>query len=224
MSALTGKLHTEFSILREAVDRGEATVIVHYASGNFYLAKDHPVEIICISIVDIADFNTTSFSQSDYNLDSAEDREKALLTDFFEYPGTHQDARIVHWNMNNADYGYAAIEARYKWLFDESPPSSFPAARMLDLDSVIEALHGPDYAPHPKLKQLAALNKLSQRYWLQGAEEPAKATEGDLAAVQRSTSEKARAVAKLARLLLDGDLAWIHRWGVGVLLNLVVAL
>lgn len=80
-------------------------------------------------------------------------------------------------------------------------------ARMLDLDSIIEALHGEGYAPHPKLKNLAALNKLSQRYWLQGADEPAKATDGDLAAVQRSTSEKARAVAKLARLLLDGDLA-----------------
>lgn len=207
MSALTGKLQTDFAVLRDAVERGEATVVIHYASGNFYLAKDHPVEIICISVVDIGDYNTISFSQADYNFETADERERALLIAFYEYLGARQDVRIVHWNMNNADYGYVAINARYRWLFEESPPASFPTTRMLDLDSVIEAQYGEGYAPHPKLKNLAALNKLSQRYWLQGADEPAKASTGDLAAVQRSTSEKARAVARLARLLLDGDLA-----------------
>ncbi|WP_100464604.1 PD-(D/E)XK nuclease domain-containing protein [Mycobacteroides abscessus] len=204
---MTVKLRAELAALREAFERGEATVAMHYASGNFYLAKDHPVEVICISVVDIAEMSTISFSQSDYNVTDEYGREKVMLAAFYEYLVAHQDARIVHWNMNNADYGYAAIEARYRWLFEQPAPTSFPKARMLDLDSVIEELYGEGYAPHPKLKNLAALNKLSQRYWLQGKEEPDKASQGDYAAVQRSTSEKARAVARLVKLLLDGDLA-----------------
>lgn len=203
---MTTKLRTELAALREAFDRGESITAVHYASGNFYLAKDRPVEVNCVSVVDLGDLTTLSFSLADFKAEDAEGREKLLLTSFYEWLGTHQDARIVHWNMNNSDYGFAAISARYQWLFGEDPPAVFPQARMLDLDSVIEELYGEAYATHPKLFSLAALNKLSQRYWLKGAEEPERATSGDFAAVQRSTSEKARAVAKLTRLLLDGVL------------------
>jgi REase_DpnII-MboI len=203
---MTSKIQAELTALREAFERGESILVIHYASGNFYLAKDHPVEVNCISIVDVSEMSTVSFGHSDYKLEDAEEREKGLLTDFYEYLGTHQDARIVHWNMNNADYGFEAIAARYRWLFGNRPPAAFPQARMLDLDSAIEELHGEAYAPHPKLFNLAALNKLSQRYWLKGVEEPDRAASGDYAAVQRSTSEKARAVAKLSRLLLDGEL------------------
>ena len=136
--------------------------------------------------------STVSFSQSDFNIEDAEEREKAVLTAFYQYLGAHQDARIIHWNMNNADYGFQAIASRYRWLFGQRPPAVFPQARMLDLDSVVEELHGEAYAPHPKLFNLAALNKLSQRYWLTGAEDPERAASGDYAAVQRSTSEKAQ--------------------------------
>lgn len=203
---MTSKLQAELSALRDAFERGESIAVVHYASGNFYLAKDRPVEVNCVSIVDLGDLGTVSFSLADFKGDEAEVRERQLLSAFYDWLGAHQDVRIVHWNMNNADYGFTAIAARYQWLFGEKPPAAFPQARMIDLDSVIEELYGDAYAPHPKLLNLAALNKLSQRYWLKGAEEPERAAAGDFAAVQRSTSEKARAVARLGRLLLDGDL------------------
>jgi len=203
---MTSKLQTELAALREAFEQGESIAVVHYASGNFYLAKDRPVEVNCVSMVDLGDLSTISFSLADFKGDEPEVREKQLLTSFYDWLVAHQDIRVVHWNMNNADYGFTAIAARYLWLVGEKPPAAFPQARMMDLDSVIEDLYGEAYAPHPKLLNLAALNKLSQRYWLKGAEEPERAAGGDFAAVQRSTSEKARAVARLARLLLEGDL------------------
>jgi hypothetical protein len=203
---MTTKIQAELAGLREAFERGESIVVIHYASGNFYLAKDRPVEVNCVSIVDLADLSTVSFSLADFKGDEAEDREKQILRSLYDWLAAHQDVRVVHWNMNNADYGFTAIAARYEWLLGERPPTTFPQARMIDLDSVIEELYGESYAPHPKLLNLAALNKLSQRYWLKGSEEPERAAAGDFAAVQRSTSEKARAVGRLARLLLDGEL------------------
>ena len=203
---MSSKLQADLAALREAFAQGESIVVVHYASGNFYLAKDRPVEVNCVAIVDLGDLGTTSFSLADFKADGAEEKEKLLLTSFFDWLSAHQRSRVVHWNMNNADYGFAAIAARYQWLFGQKPPAMFPQARMIDLDSVIEELYGEGYAPHPKLLNLAALNKLSQRYWLKGAEEPERAAAGDFAAVQRSTSEKARAVARLTRQLLHGEL------------------
>jgi hypothetical protein len=204
---VNSKVQAELASLREAFNQGESIAIIHYASGNFYLAKDRPVEVNCISVVDLGDLSTVSFSLADFKGDDLEARERLLLDSFYEWLGAHQDVRVVHWNMNNADYGFAAIAARYHWLIGESPSAVLPQARMMDLDSAIEDLYGEAYAPHPKLQNLAALNKLSQRYWLKGAEEPERAAGGDFAAVQRSTSEKARAVARLTRLLLNGDLA-----------------
>lgn len=204
---MTGKLQSELMAAREAFHQGESIAAIHYESGNFYLAKDRPVEVTCVSIVDIGDLGTLTFSLADFNVSNTEEREKLLLTAFYDWLSTHQDTRLIHWNMNNSDYGFAAIAARYQWLLGEAPPAAVPQARMLDLDSVITEIYGEGYAQHPKLQNLAALNKLGQRYWLKGAEEPARAESGDFAAVQRSTSEKARAVARLARLLFDGELA-----------------
>lgn len=203
---MTNKLQAELEALRKAFEQGESIVVIHYASGNFYLAKDRPVEVNCVSIVDLEDLSTVSFSLADFKGEGAEEREKQLLTSFYDWLGAHQDVRVVHWNMNNADYGFTAIAARYQWLLGEKSPAAFLQARMTDLDWVIQDLYGEAYVPHPKLLNLAALNKLSQRYWLKGAEEPERAANGDFAAVQRSTSEKARAIARLTRLLLEGDL------------------
>ena len=155
------KIRAELAALQEAFAQGESIAIVHYASGNFYLAKDRPVEVTSISVVDLGELGTQSFSLADFKGDDAEDRERLLLAAFYEWLGAHQDVRIVHWNMNNADYGFAAIAARYEWLFEAKPPASIPQARMIDLDAVIEELYGIAYAPHPKLFNLGALNKLA---------------------------------------------------------------
>lgn len=199
------KFHADFISLREAFERGESINVMHYASGNFNLAKDRPVEVNCISVVGLVDMTNRAFSLAGYQGDR-DSRERQMLSDFYEWLGANQDARIIHWNMNNADYGFAAIAARYQWLFESAPPARFPQGRMADLDAIIEDLYGVHYVGHPKLRNLAALNKLNQRYWLKGAEEPERADEGDYAAVQRSTSEKARVVARLASLLFGGDL------------------
>lgn len=179
---------------------------LHYSSGNFYKAKDKPVDITCITSVNIHTLDTKSFNLAEFNYEKVEDREKALLNEFYDYIDKNQDSWIVHWNMNNADYGFSAIAARYRWLTGDEIPSSPGQARMIDLDSMITDIHGESFAPHPKLSSLTAMNKIGQRYWLQGAEEPARAEAGDFSAVQRSNAEKTKAIARLAELVIKGDL------------------
>ena len=192
--------------LRQALDRAESIMAVHYASGNLYKAKDNPVPVTCISVTDLASGSTRAFSLSDIRGDTLEYRETELLTEFFEFLNEHQDAKLIHWNMDKADYGFSALASRYRWLSDAAPGYRPPSDRLFDLDQILTDLYGEGYVPHPKLPNLASLNRLSQRYWLAGKDEADKADTQDYGAIQGSTSEKCRAIAQLFRLLADGAL------------------
>lgn len=196
----------QMRVLRQAYERGESMMAVHYASGNLYMAKDSPVPVSCISITDIGSQGTTAFSLSDIAGESALEREKSLLGAFIKFLQEHQDTKFIHWNMDKADYGFGAIVNRARWLTHVEPAYRPSAERLFDLDQILTEFYGEGYVEHPKLPTLAALNRLSQRYWLAGKDEAEKAESKDFGAIQRSTSEKSRAIAHLFGLLLDGTL------------------
>ena len=196
----------QLRLLQQAVERAESIIAVHYASANLYIAKGNPVAVTCISVTNLADGGTQAFSLSDIKGEDLELREKHLLTQFFEHLNKNQDAKLVHWNMDKADYGFSALANRYRWLAEEEPPYTPPSDRLFDLDQILTDKYGEGYVPHPKLPNLAALNKLSMRYWMHGKEEADKAESADFGAIQRSTSEKSRAIVHLFKALMDGVL------------------
>lgn len=195
------------SSLRQALDRGETLMAVHYASGNLFKAKDCPVAVTCIAVTNLVDGSTQAFSMANASGQTSEDREVELLAEFFGFLSGHQDAKLLHWNMDKADYGFGALASRYKWLTKGTVPYRPPSDRMYDLDQFITEYYGEGYVPHPKLPNLAALNGVNQRYWMAGKDEADKADEGDYSAIQRSTSEKCRAIAELFGLFMSGAMA-----------------
>lgn len=195
-----------FNTLRQAYERGEAVLAIHYASASLFKAKDSPVSVSCIAVTDLQDDSTRAFSMSDFNGDSAEDRERQLLKSFFEFLTDRQDAKIIHWNMDKADYGFEALASRYRWLIGSDVPYRPSNDRLFDLDQFLTETYGEGYVTHPKLPSLVALNRVNQRYWLSGKNEAEKAEEGDYSAIQRSTSEKSRAIGELFRLFVVGTI------------------
>ncbi|WP_054813447.1 hypothetical protein [Nocardia arizonensis] len=193
-------------MLRQALDRAESIMAVHYASGNLYKAKDSPVPVTCISVTILSDGSTRAFSLADMKGESVEERETALLRGFFDFLDDYQDAKLVHWNMDKADYGFDALVHRYRWLTGGEPPYSPSPDRLFDLDQMLSETYGDGYVPHPKLTNLAALNKILPRYWIPGKEEAEKSESGDYAAIQRSSSEKSRAIGQLFREFASGSL------------------
>ena len=200
--------------LRAARDRGESLSVVHYACENLHTATDHPPAVSSIVILPVGEGLTHQFSRTEAppGSDTAA-AEIDLLRRYFHHAQTAAGTQFVHWNMSKATYGFGALEARYRYLTGEAAPYQIPESMTHDLDDLVEARYGEDYATHPKLRMLAQLNRMTPRYALGGKEE-AEAFDGrDFGAIDRSVEEKANWIARILRLLLDSELDTLNSVG-----------
>jgi hypothetical protein len=188
--------------IRELQNSPSQTRVIHYGCESWYSVKDRPVAISCIAIVDLETQNQVSFSLTDHK----EENEKKLLEQFYKNIRETPDALYIHWNMHSSDFGFAAIDKRYKYLFGVDPPYSIPIGKRYDLDSLISIKYGGKYADHPKLATLGALNRFNRRYALTGKEEAEKFEAKDYGDIGRSVTEKAQLIGFLAKKFLKGTL------------------
>ncbi|MBX9720045.1 MAG: hypothetical protein K2X81_01515 [Candidatus Obscuribacterales bacterium] len=184
--------------------------VIHYGCESWFNVKDRPVAVSCIVIVNLANHEQVSFSLTDYSDDNIEEREKKLLEDFYKNIRNVPDAAYLHWNMHSSEYGFAAIDKRYKFLNASDPPYRISEGRRFDLDSLITYKYGSDFADHPKLATLGTLNNFNKRYSLTGKEEADKFEAKEFGDIQRSTTEKAQLILFLAGKFLDGTLQTKH--------------
>jgi hypothetical protein len=189
---------TEVNALRAA---GSSIYVVHYACGNLYQGQP---EISAVAFRELLTESMSVFSQ----IDRETDREKYVVSTSIEFISQNRGAHFIHWNMNTADFGFQAIENRYHRLrltADPLPP--LPALdHLIDLDAAIALGYGEDYADHPKLRNLGALNGVSFRHFLSGRDEADRLARSEHADVRRSLDEKVSLIAKLATLTLEGSL------------------
>lgn len=198
--------HLQLRELRGALEQGEPLLAVHYGCEDFYNAKG-PAAVACIALADVEAGSSVAFSQSDPPPDvDGSDREIDVLTKFYAYLQARPDVRLLHWNMNNSAYGFAALANRYRYLTNTDPTYQPASDRVFDIDNLIAQEFGADYARHPKLPACAALNGLSKRFLLAGPEEAARFASGDLGAVRASVAEKARIIGELFVRLARGVL------------------
>jgi REase_DpnII-MboI len=196
----------EINELREHYRRGDDLIAVHYACENLYAVEDHPAAVSCIGYSPIGPGNAVSFSIVDAQEGvTPRDAEIGVLAQYFEYLQYHSAASFVHWNMSKADYGFAALEARYRHLTGEVP-YHLPSDRTYDLDDLVADEFGPDYVAHPRMSRLATANGLTRRHALGGQDEAERFASGDDGSVRRSTDEKVRWIAALAERFLGGTL------------------
>jgi hypothetical protein len=201
-------------MLRAGLERQQMILCTHYACENFYEVKDRPAAVSCLSVTHLSDDDTVLYSPVGFPTDkSSEEREVEILRRYYSYLAKRPDALVIHWNMNAAHYGFAALAARYRFLTDEDPSYQPVGDRTFDLDAIITRRYGDDYAKHPKLRNLALLNDFNMRYFLSGKDEAEKRKVGDYGAIDRSTSEKTRIIANLFRRLAQGTLRTLHSVG-----------
>jgi hypothetical protein len=193
--------------LRGAFHQGDTMYTVHYACEDFTKATDHPPAVSCIALSNIHDGSGTVFSLNDVPPDIEGDkREIDLLNRFYDYLRSHPEARLIHWNMNSAVYGFESLAKRYRYLTSALPSYEPSRDTLFDLDDLITAQYGVAYVRHPKLRNVAALNDASLRQFLPGAEEASKLAAGDVSAIASSTETKTRAISLLFRRLIEGRL------------------
>jgi hypothetical protein len=210
---------------RETVEKldkeGNSGLIIHYSCESFYDKTDgKSPRVTSIAIRNVASGQTVSFSihliaeREHIALNDIElyydSLEKKMLTEFYEFANTHQHFSWIHWNMRDANYGFAAIEHRFRVL--GGTPVIITEERKYDLALLLVYLYGQEYIPHPKLTNLLQKNNMSHKDFLPGSEEATAFVGKEYLKLHQSTLRKVNLIGHILEKAADGKLKTNATW------------
>lgn len=194
----------------------EFILVVHYSCENFYEDKKdgRSPRVTSIAVREFKSGQTWSFSiqlvaerkhvEAVDILSRYDELEKLMLQDFFAFVREHKAHQWVHWNMRDVNYGFPAIEHRYSVLGGHAV--AIPDDNKHDLARIVVALYGRRYVGHPRLPNLIAVNKITDKGILSGGEEAQKFTDCEYLALHRSTLRKVDVLCNVLERIADGSL------------------
>lgn len=130
--------------------------------------------------------------------------ERAMLDKLYAFLQFNPAMRFVHWNMRDEVFGFPAIALRYGVLGGAAP--DLMSMSRLDLARVLRDIYGPGYVAPPRLLNLARMNGLPVRDYLDGKAEADAFERGAYAAVKRSTLVKLQLILDVLHLAHEGAL------------------
>lgn len=232
-----GKELTKIRHRREAQKRIEGldkerklVYVIHYSCESFYDIKDgRTPRVTSIAVRNFVSGQTKSFSihksaelrsvPVEEISDRYDELEKEMLGEFFEYLKYLQGHRFVHWNMRDGNYGFAAIEHRFKVLGGE--PIVIEDSRKFDLARELVALYTLKYAPHGdfgRMHSLMDMNSIGAKDAMTGKEEADAFDNQEYVKLHQSTLRKADVIANFLDRTMDGSLktkaTWRERYGI----------
>lgn len=195
--------------------------IVHYSCESFYerpegrsprvtsvaLRKLDSAQTVSFSIHQTAERRRIPFDQIDQHYD---DLEREMLAAFFVHLGSHRGTKYLHWNMRDANYGFQAIEHRFRVLGEQ--PYVVEDEKKFDLSRMLVAIYGVGYIGHPRMEKLLEKNNIAPRDFLTGAQEAKAFEERDFVALHQSTLRKVDVLANIAGRAHDRDLKTNTTW------------
>lgn len=204
--------------------RRDMCLVIHYSCESFYDIKDgRTPRVTSIAVRQFSSGQTASFSihksaelkgvaQADI-AGQYDDLERDMLTEFFDYLRTKPDHIFVHWNMRDINYGFQAIEHRFRVL--KGTPVTVSDDKKVDLARELIALYGVKYAPHGesgRLHSLMEMNHITAKDVLTGAGEAEAFEKQEYVKLHQSTLRKVDVVAHILDRDLDGSLKTKAPW------------
>ncbi len=201
--------------------RSETVLVIHYSCESFYdTTEGQTPRVTSIAVRNLQSGQTESFSihkiaeqtrvpfdEIDSNYDELE---RAMLDEYFEFVRTRQGYIWVHWNMRDINYGFIAIEHRYRALGGN--PIQIEESKKFDLARELISIYGVGYAGHPRLQSIVQKNKIANRDFLSGQEE-AEAFQGkEYLRLHQSTLRKVDIMANLFERAADRTLKTNSTW------------
>jgi hypothetical protein len=194
------------STVSELMTRPEMVIVIHYSCESFYDRTDgSSPRITSIAVRNLATGQTSSFSihQMAERQKVARDKieqnydrlEKLMLDGFYEYVHGHSSHNWLHWNMRDINYGFLAIDHRYRVLGGQ--PKEIHESRLFDLARLVTALYGVGYIGHPRLEKLVEKNKISDKDFLTGANEATAFENHEYVKLHQSTLRKVDILANI---------------------------
>ena len=133
-----------------------------------------------------------------------------MLDEFFEYARVHQNRKWLHWNMRDANYGFPALEQRHLAL--GGAPFHIDERNLYDLSRLLIGIFGVGYIGHPRLPSLMALNSITAKDLLSGAEEAAAFVDKQFVRLHQSTLRKVDVLANIAERAHSDSLKTLATW------------
>ncbi|MGP1386998.1 MAG: hypothetical protein ACTS2F_25800 [Thainema sp.] len=207
--------------LREYWEHQENILVVHYSCESFHdKSNDSTSRITSIAVRNFASGQTESFSihkiaeleklSSNQIVNNYDELERKMLDEFFQFLLENQRCTWVHWNMRDINYGFQALEHRYKVL--GGLPTHLGEDRKLDLSRTLINIYGNNYIDHPRLGKLMEKNRISSISFLYGKDE-AKAFEArEFVKLHQSTLRKVNVIASILERTLQDDLKTNAKW------------
>lgn len=136
--------------------------------------------------------------------------ERIMLDAFFQHVGSHRGMKYLHWNMRDINYGFAAIEHRYRALGGE--PFTILDENKFDLARLLIQIYGVAYTGHPRLITILKKNNIQPRDFLSGASEAKAFEQQNFVALHQSTLRKVDVLANIAGRVHDRSLVTDTSW------------
>lgn len=212
--------------MRQLQEHASVTLVIHYSCESFYDKADgRTPRITSIAVRNLASGQTDSFSIHQVAeerhvafevIDQQYDQlEVVMLNRFMDFVRAHQPYTWMHWNMRDVNYGFAAIEHRYRVL--GGTPVEIPEERKFDLARALVDIYGVGYAKHPRLASLVALNHITDRDLLTGAQEAEAFERKQYVKLHQSTLRKVDTLANIFERAesrtLKTQATWAEQYG-----------
>lgn len=209
------------SRIGDLTEHAGSVLVIHYSCESFYDRDDgRTPRITSIAIRNLASGQTDSYSihqiaeeervSLDEINDHYDDLEKKMLNFFFNFANTHQHFTWVHWNMRDVNYGFDAIEHRYRILGGN--PVQVAEDRKFDLSRALVDLYGIGYIGHPRLESLIRKNKITDKDFMTGKDEAAAFDNKQFVKLHQSTLRKVDTLANIFERTANGSLKTNSSW------------
>lgn len=195
--------------------------MIHYSCESFYGREDGTSpRITSIAIRNLASGQTDSYSihqvaeeeqiqfediNKHYNM-----LEKKMLKRFFDFVNIHQHFTWIHWNMRDVNYGFAAIEHRYRVLGGK--PVQISETNKFDISRALVDIYGIAYIGHPRLESLMRKNQITNKDFLSGKDEAEAFDKKLFIKLHQSTLRKVDTIANIFERTADGTLKTNASW------------
>jgi hypothetical protein len=180
--------------------------VIHYSCESFYdrpngaspritsiaVRKLDTAQTLSFSIHQMAEQRHVPFNEIDQQYDALE---RQMLDAFYAQVGGHRGMRYLHWNMRDANYGFAAIEHRYRVLGGE--PVIVEDDKKADLARLLIDIYGVGYTGHPRFETLLAQNSIQPLDFLSGKQEAEAFEKRNYVGLHQSTLRKVDIIANI---------------------------
>lgn len=207
--------------ISEICEKSENYLMIHYSCESFIDKPDRGTPRVTsiavrylknaqtktFSIHTIAEQKHLPFNTIEENYDNCE---KEMLKQFFSFVKQHTTMKWIHWNMRDHNFGFYAIENRYKVL--GGVPVCISDDRKIDLARLLVDRYGKYYIENPRMQKLVEKNHMTKMDFLTGAEEAEAFNNKEYIKLHKSTLRKVDLFSSIIFAAADGTLKTNSKW------------